>query len=659
MNRPRLTATQLTRFAWLLLLGLAAGSAGLAPSADGDIWWHLAAGREMVARGSLLFTDPFSVSAAGRAWVDVHWLFQLLSYAVHDVLGLRGLVWLKCALVGAGAVALAAAVQRDRFGAWARPVLVTLLLALLLAARQLILVRPVMITLPCLALFFYQLERYRYDGQARRLAVLAAVQVVWANCQGLSALGPAMVAAYACAAGFDAWLGERAHWPFAREASPGRQRVKQLSLALLACVFASALTPFGASGLWLPAKLLQRLVPGEHNVYAHTVAENVPPFLLERWSGGEFWHLKWYFAVLGLALVAGRRRLRLSHALLLAGFTALALLSNRNVLLLYWVTAPIAALQLAPAARRLARALGRRSGVRAVLTVNAVAIAGLLAVSSYAAARESSLGDASPFRAPVESVRRLASMPGGGDVFTADHHGGYLIWQLYPRYRPYIDTRLVLRSAEQYAEYLSLADEPERFDGFQARWRFDYVLLPVAYPDRYLGLIAHLYRSPAWRLLYTDGSEVLFGRAELPQPRAWDLSDSNATDRIVAGLEGRFAEQPALLTASRQHLATLHIALGETVQAERALSGVSGQAADALRARCHFVAGNLEAANALAQRALAREPDDAQSASLLARIALERGELKAGAALLARALDADPFDEEASQLLGSLEDSEP
>lgn len=67
-----------------LVLGLGAASTGLQPSADGDIWWHLAAGREMVARGGLLFSDPFSVSAEGRPWVDVHWLFQLAVYALNQ-----------------------------------------------------------------------------------------------------------------------------------------------------------------------------------------------------------------------------------------------------------------------------------------------------------------------------------------------------------------------------------------------------------------------------------------------------------------------------------------------------------------------------------------------------------------------------------------------
>jgi tetratricopeptide (TPR) repeat protein len=659
MTRSAATAL-LTRIGWPLLVVVGAASAGLAPASDGDVWWHLAAGREMVARGALLFTDPFSVSAVGRPWIDVHWLFQLGSYAVYAALGLAGLVWVKCALVATGAWLLLAALERDRFASWARPLFVTLLVAALLASRQLLLVRPVIVTLSCLALFFYQLERYRLDSKPWRLAVLAVVQVLWANCQGLSALGPALVAVHGLAAGCDAWLGGRARWPFAREATqPGARHVRQLALAFVACVVALAATPFGARGLWLPATLFGRLVPGEHNVYAHAVAENVPPFLLERWSGGEFWHLKWFFAILAVSLVAGGRRLRLSHALLLGGFAVLALFSNRNVLLLYWVATPIAALHLAPAARRLARALSSRRGARLVLAANAAALTALLSLSSVAAAREASLREPSPFRAPIASSERLAALSGGADVFCADHHGGYLIWRLFPRYRPYIDTRLVLRSAQEFAEYLSLADEPERFDAFQRQKRFGYVVLPVAYPDRYLGLIAHLYRSPDWRLIYTDGSEVLFARRDLVTVPALDLADPATTERVLAELEARFAGQAKLLSAARLHLATLNITLGATAQAEAALAGMSEAEAEALKARCRFAAGDLESARAIAARQLARDEDDVHSLSLLARVALEQGELRQSAAFVRRALHIDPFDGEASRLLSSLEESEP
>ncbi len=646
---------------WLAALSfVGAASTGLSPSADGDIWWHLAAGREMVARGALLFADPFSAGAAGRAWTDVHWLFQLLAFGVHSYAGLFGLVLMKCAALGLGALWLLSALEHERLAAWARPLFATLLIAALFAARALILVRPVLITLLCLALFFRQLERFRHDGRPRHLYWLLPAQVVWANCQGLSALGPAVVAAYALASGCDAWLGARPSWPFAREATGGAAtptRLKPLLVALFASVVGSLLTPFGVGGISLSAKLFERLLPAEHNVYAHTVAENVPPFLLERWSG-ELWHFKWFLLLCGAAMWAGGRRLRLSQALLIAGFAGLALLANRNVLLFYWVGAPICALQLAPAARRLARLWPGRRGVRVVWSLNAAALALLLSCSGLAAARESSLAEPSPFRVPTESVHRLASLP-GADVFCADHHGGYLIWQLYPRFRPFIDTRLVLRTSQEFADYLDLADFPERFAGFQARHHFGYVLLPVAFPERYLGLVAQLYRSPEWKLLFTNGSEVLFGRRDLVDAAGWDLAAPATTDRIVRELDAKLGGEPKVLAAARQHLAMLDVAVGEPAQAERALYGVEGHDAEGLRARCRFAAGDLEAAELAAQRLLARERDDTQSLSLLARIALLRGDATRGLALIKRALHENPFDAEANALLANLQEEQP
>jgi hypothetical protein len=670
---PQLAARHVSaRHVWAALLFVGAASAGLNAAADGDVWWHLAAGREMWTRGGWLTTDPFSSGAADRPWIDVHWLFQLAAYAVHSRVGLAGLVACKCLILGGGAVALLDAVRGQRLAAWTRPLLATLLVAALVAARSLLLVRPVIVSLLCMALFFRELERFRVDPAPGRILRLTLIQLVWSNCQGLSALGPALVGAYAAAAGLDAVWGVRASWPFAREAgsgaaSDGVRRFQRLVLAVAACGGASLVTPFGWRGVALSTALLERLVPGQQNVYAHSVAENVPPFLFERWSGGELWHLAWAFALLGLALLAGGRRLHLSHALLLLGLGGLALLANRNVLLFYWIAAPIAALHLASAARRLARRvgtwLGRRLGPRLVLGANALALGGLLGVSSVAAAREPSLAEPSPFRVPAESARQLAELPGEGALFSADHYGGYLIWQLYPRFRPYIDTRLVLRSPAEFAEYLALADQPERFDAFQEKHGFRYVVLPTAFPDRYLALIGHLYRSPDWKLVYTDGSEVLFARSDLGssdlRASAWDLGAAVTTDQILAGLAARYAGQPELLATARLHLATLQLVVGRGAQAERVLSAMRSDEADALLARARFAAGDLEGARSMAERQLARDREDVRSLSLLSQIALTQGDLVHGLSLAERALSVDPFDAEAISILDRLGEVRP
>src|SRR5262252_7867036 len=108
-------------FALLVFAGSA--GTGLAPIADGDIFWHLAAGRELIRTRAPITHDPFSVGAYGRDWIDVHWLFQLACYGVHALFGLRGLVLAKCCLIGLSALLLCAAVPRS-----ARPLTAALLI---------------------------------------------------------------------------------------------------------------------------------------------------------------------------------------------------------------------------------------------------------------------------------------------------------------------------------------------------------------------------------------------------------------------------------------------------------------------------------------------------------------------------------------------------
>jgi tetratricopeptide (TPR) repeat protein len=634
-----------------------AAIAGLTPVADGDLWWHLAAGREMVHRGAILGTDPFSVSAAGRPWINVHWLFQLAAYGIHQLGGLSGLVIAKCLVVGLAALLSFTALPRKK-GNPSRAIFAVFFLASLIAARHLLLLRPVIATLLFLSIYFLALERFRHEGLARWILPLVLFQIAWANCQGLFALGPAVVGAYAVGAAVGAAFGARRSFPFAAE-SPARltprRQLGWLLLTSLLCLAGSCATPFGLRALALPVELLTRLVPNQGNPFA-LVAENVPPFLLERSSPAEFWHLKWFIGLVALSFLASARRTLLSHLVLVLGFTGLALMANRNVLLFYWMATPIAAMNAAPLVRRTLLSLRRYRAPFFARWVSRAAVASLLLLAGTAAAHESNLAEPAPFRVPVESARIIGQGGGEGAVFAADHHGGYLIWSLYPRFRPYIDTRLVLRSAGEYANYLELAKEPERFDEFQRRHGFKYVLLPVVYPDRYCALIAHLYASAAWRLVFTNGAETLFAARTPGEDDGWDLGSPATTDRILADAGERFGNSPRLLASARLQLATLDIVTGEVREADRILAATTGVEADALRARSKLASSDIEAADAIGQELLKADANDVRTLDLLALVYAKRGQLGQATNYLRRALAIDPFDDEASTLLAGLEE---
>jgi tetratricopeptide (TPR) repeat protein len=630
---------------------------GLAPSADGDVFWHLAAGREMAATGSLLRADPFSVSAAGRPWIDVHWLFEVLIHAVYSWSGLLGLVLVKCALTAGSALLLFEVVRRRAGSRALLPFALTFLLSLF-AARHLLLLRPVIGTLALLAAFVAVLELSRRSRSERWLLLLLPLQIIWSNLQGLSALGPAVVLCYGGGSALAAFSRSRLGVHFRPEAESERgesRRALVLGATLLGCVAASFVTPYGLAAVELPFRLLARLAPEASNVFSANVVENAPPLSLEREGSGEFWHLRIFLALALFAFAARPRRLVLSHCLLLTVFGALALIASRNVLLLYWVMTPFVVEQLMPKLRRLSAALPARGRVFARAS-SAVAFIGLVGLVGTAAAEEPSLGAPAPFRVPARSAEILARTTGDATVFAADHYGGYLIWKLHPRYRPYIDTRLILRTAEEYSEFLAVIDHPERFDAFERRHGFGYVVLPTAYPDRYLGLIAHLYASDRFRLVHTDGSEVLFARRGSNAEPSIDLASPRQTDVILAELDARFGGSPEVLASAQRKLATLAMAVGELDQAERVLRQTKSPESEALLARCRLARGDYAGASAIAESVLRSDPDDVPALNVLALAALSRGEADSAATALGRALKNAPFDVEARGILKQLED---
>jgi hypothetical protein len=636
---------------WLdrvLLIGFVVGvfAAGLTPIADGDIFWHLAAGRQLLQERAWLSADPFSVSALGRPWIDVHWLFQLGAYAIYRLGDLRALVLAKAALTTAGALGMLHLVEQEA-GRRLRLPFALALVAALFAARHLLLVRPVVVTLLFVTAFLLVLARFRQHGRPRTLLALPALQILWVNCQGLAPIGLALVAASLLGA-----LASRDRSAFVAERGPGGWR--PLAWVLGLCVVASFITPYGAAGALLPVRLFLRITPAGANVFAREVAENIPPFVLARSAPGQIAGLPLYLGCLAVAFALARRGLHLSRLLLVAIFTTLALMANRNILLLYWVATPLMALEVAPALLALTQAAARR--VRAapliLLGLGVTALAALDGVAALAAAREPTLAAPTPFRFPTESARRLVARPGQGPVFTADHQGGYLIWTGFPRYRPYLDTRLILRTGDEFAEYLDLLAHPERFDAFQERHHFAYAVLPTGYPDRYLGLAQHLASSPAWTLIFTDGSEALFAH-RTGEPGV-DLGARETTQSLLAALAERHGQSPVLLAAARVNLAKLDLVLGHADEAEHILVAMPDPAARALYARCRLVAGDLDGAEIIARALLESDADDVASLNLLALVALARGDQPAALSAIRRALHVDPFDAEARALLEQL-----
>jgi hypothetical protein len=483
--------------------------------ADSDIWWHLAAGRWMAEHKTFLFTDPFSVTAYGAPWTNVHWLFQRCMYGVYQLAGLSGLVAIKALLFSAAIVVLASVMLRRTTAGWTALIVVVIAYAL----RFLILDRPLVFSLVLLAFFIFIIERSRATGNAQLLWWLVPAQLVWVNSQALFVLGPVVVLCYAAGDALGA-LGQRRAWHFLAFEDQANPRRMQTYTRLIALVLPACLVnPYGYRVFGLAGKLFGRILPAAQNVFSSQIAENIPPLLAHTGTPG----IGIWMAVLGLVGLASflltLRSFSLSRFLLFGAFLFLAGLAERNVPLFFCVLVPVIAGNLNYAfsmaqfrdtcAGRLLRTWNNRIGWLLLSVV------GILLIVRIQTERRHNPADnqLAPFRFPVGAVDFLRHNRIAGNLFNSDRHGGYIIWQLFPAKRCFMDGRFSLRSRAFLEGFVALLDHPENFERYFRHYAITHAMVPIDQQQRYVPLAIELYRS-GWCLVYLDGSDAVFVRAD-------------------------------------------------------------------------------------------------------------------------------------------------
>jgi hypothetical protein len=438
---------------------------------DGDSWWHLAAGRWMLAHREVLRTDVFSYTFAGRPWHTHEWLSEVLGALAFDLAGWSGVL-----LLHALAAAAAMAVVARRLARSLPPLSVALALSLVFAcAAPSLLARPHLLALPLLAVWTDGLLAARAAGRAPPVR-LAGLMILWANLHGGYVLGLALIA------------------PFALEATlaAGKDRAAALrawGLFGAASLGAALATPFGLSGLTYPFQVM-----GMHDLAA--IAE---------WRPADFSRpgpLEITLLVTLYVLLARGVRLPPLRLLLLLLLTHMALQQSRHQIVLAVVGAMLLAEPLGAAAAPAGAPLNRRLPWAAAACGAAALLLASLRLALPAA-------PADRLTAPTSALAHVPAALAAQPVFNSYAFGGYLIWR---GVRPFIDGR-----GDMYGDaFLDAAVRAERgdpaaLDAALGRWDVRWTLLSPS--DRAVQLMD---RRPGWRRLYADRYAVVHVRDGAP-----------------------------------------------------------------------------------------------------------------------------------------------
>jgi len=607
----------------------------------------------MVEHREFVYEDPFSYAPENSPWTNVHWLFQLFMYGVYSVGGVAGLILAKAAVFTAACAILVLTSRRKETLALS----VALCAVLVYSMRFLIVARPIVFTLLYLALFVLVLETWRRSKNRRILLLLPAIQILWANTQGLYPLGPAAIACY-LAGDAAALLLAKAEFHIVKlDARLSWPEIRTLLYVLLATCAACIVTPYGIHGLALPALLYERIEPSLAGIYSWNVLENLPSWYIIETAPERLGWLVWAGLLAAASFVVARKALSLPRALLFVAFLYIGLIAERNLPLYVFVLCSIvmgnvdAAIESGPLRRRPVLVNLPRFG--AVAAGAAFVLCGIGIIRS-ARLNESTLGMA-PFRYPVEAAEILARKPFNGNVLNSVKYGGYLIWRLYPSKKVFIDGRLAIRSREAFAEYLQLLDEPSRFPEYQQKYGITRVVLPTAAFLRYLRLALWFCNDRDWRLIYCDGACVLFAYDPAHAMQFVDLYSEADVGAIVNELERRYAHSMYVREQAKQNLGAFLLSLGSLVMAEKVLAPLHSSEARTYLARCYYLRGRVGDAEKLCNALLAENSRNTNCLNLLGRICLDKGDYEKALGYIRACLKADPYNKQARETLDEIE----
>jgi hypothetical protein len=317
-----------------------------------------------------------------------------------------------------------------------------------------------------------------------------ALMLLWANVHGEFIAGFLVLGAYLADWGWNFLLH--------RDETPVQPGIR-LGLATGFSILATLVNPVGL-------RTWTTVVGYVNNKYLimHTNETNPPDFLQPK-----FFVLLAFLALSIFLLAIKKEHIPTSHAFLLAGFSAMSLMSARNVHL-YGVVAPfvlattLTGCESIPLVNRyeilFRKVEDQIKGV--VWPVTVILIFSILLVLSPL--KGQNRFDPSYF--PVEAVNWLKENPQSGNMFNRFDWGGYLIFNLWPEKKVFIDSQTDVYGENFTRKYEQIITLTGNWQNILSEYDIQWAIIPPSWP------LNDALRKVGWKELYRDQTAVIYRR---------------------------------------------------------------------------------------------------------------------------------------------------
>ena len=503
----------------VLLVALTCGALAPRLLKDAGTGWHIRDGQQILHTHSITRTDSFSYTMRGQPWYAWEWLYDAFIAAIHQWLGLNGVVFFT-AVVVAVTFALVLRLALRRGGNL--PVVVILVMLAVGASTIHFFARPHVLSWLLTVIWFQLLDSSETTLETtadaepdRRLLWLPVIILLWTNLHGGFLLGIALCGIYLIA-GLIRYFSDR------EDRQQIRRWLKRLTVVTLFSLLATLVNPYSY-------KLHVHIYSYLSNRF---LMNHIDEFLSPNFHGIAQQCFAALLLITVVALATKRQKLRHSHLLVIIFAAYSGLYASRNLpvssILLTLIVAPILSASIADAGAvqkmspRLRGLISRsnafasrmtemESRFREHLWPALAVILGLVVCIQHGRLGARQVMDAhfDLKRFPVQAVEVIAQRGIEEPIFAPDYWGGYLIYRFFPEARVFVDDRHDLYGEQFLKEYLKVMHVQPDWEKFLSERKVHWVLAPAE------GSLANILKeTPAWKVIYEDSTSVLLQKQE-------------------------------------------------------------------------------------------------------------------------------------------------
>lgn len=454
-----------------------------------DIGRHIKNGEYFVHAGQIIKTNFYSYTYPDFLVINHHWGAGVIFYLFWKLSGFTGL-HIFFTVVSLGSLAVYFRVASNQSGSVIASLISVAIIPLLAHRME---IRPEVFSYLFSGLYVWILSQHRSGklSDKKVLFLLPLIEFLWVNTHIYFILGPAVVGCF---------LLESAYLK--------RNNLKMLS-ALLACTcIATLINPFGIEGALAPFNIFSN--------YGFDVMENMPVWYNDRYLPATYSVLfKLSFILLvasyGVALIKNHRCISIAYLLLSLFISCASWLAVRNFALFGFITLPIISHNMSVSFGKLP--IGVEQKLRTVTI--AVLLLGIFIVATGRAYRFVPMGTEIGFglvEKNLEPAEFIKQQHITGPIFNSYNVGSYLVFNLFPDLRVFVDNRPEAYPASFFQHtYIPALHNEAYWKMLNHQHRFSAIILASG-EQGLLDFKMRRLRDPEWENVFIDMNVSIFLR---------------------------------------------------------------------------------------------------------------------------------------------------